>query len=134
MTFSANLDGTTILVTGASSGLGAHFTHVLAKAGAHVIATARRRDLLETLVRGIPNATAEILDVTDPVSVKHALARLGPDRAIGRVEGGAAILVEMKVLGRESAHEKTHAFKVMARSYPRAKWMDKIFKSGDVDE
>ncbi|HEX8955248.1 MAG TPA: hypothetical protein VF798_03185 [Burkholderiaceae bacterium] len=63
-----------------------------------------------------------------------ALARLGPDRAIGRVEGGAAILVEMKALGRESAHEKTNAFKVMARSHPRAKWVDKIFKSGDVDE
>ena len=63
-----------------------------------------------------------------------ALTRLGPDRAIGRVEGGAAILVEMKVLGRDSAHEKTNAFKVVARSHPKGNWVGKIFKSGDGDE
>jgi NAD(P)-dependent dehydrogenase (short-subunit alcohol dehydrogenase family) len=43
------LDGKVALVTGASSGLGARFVEVLCEAGAHVIATARRRDRLEKL-------------------------------------------------------------------------------------
>ena len=63
-----------------------------------------------------------------------ALARLGPDRAIGRVEGGAAILVEMKVLSRDSAHEKANTFKTIARAQTKGNWVGKIFRSGDVDE
>ena len=65
---------------------------------------------------------------------EEALPRLGVDRAIGRVEGAAAILVGMEVLSRESAREKTNTFKVLARSQPKANWVGKIFKSGDVDE
>lgn len=41
-----NLDGQTALVTGASSGLGAHFAKTLARAGANVIIAARRLDAL----------------------------------------------------------------------------------------
>ncbi len=43
------LDGRVALVTGASGGLGARFARVLHASGAHVIATARRGDLLEEL-------------------------------------------------------------------------------------
>ena len=43
------LDGRIALVTGASSGLGARFARVLHEAGAFVVATARRADLLEEL-------------------------------------------------------------------------------------
>ncbi len=43
------LDGRIALVTGASSGLGARFASVLHDAGALVLATARRSDLLEQL-------------------------------------------------------------------------------------
>ncbi|HEY8023880.1 MAG TPA: hypothetical protein VIF60_04900 [Burkholderiaceae bacterium] len=63
-----------------------------------------------------------------------SIQRLGPDRAIGRVEGAAAVLVGMEVLSRESAREKTNAFKVLARSAPKGKWTDKIFKGSDPDE
>jgi NAD(P)-dependent dehydrogenase (short-subunit alcohol dehydrogenase family) len=45
------LDGRVALVTGASTGLGARFARVLHGAGAHVMATARRADLLDQLVR-----------------------------------------------------------------------------------
>jgi len=65
---------------------------------------------------------------------ESSIQRLGPDRAIGRVEGAAAILVGMEVMGRESAREKTKDFKVLARSAPKSKWTDKIFKASDVDE
>jgi len=43
------LDGRVALVTGASSGLGARFARVLHEAGANVLATARRGDLLDGL-------------------------------------------------------------------------------------
>jgi NAD(P)-dependent dehydrogenase (short-subunit alcohol dehydrogenase family) len=45
------LDGRVALVTGASAGLGARFARVLQRAGAHVLATARRGDLLDDLAR-----------------------------------------------------------------------------------
>lgn len=68
-----NLDGKRALVTGASSGLGQHFSHVLARAGASVTLAARRLDRVrneaEALVgRGFQAEAAE-LDVTDPSSV-----------------------------------------------------------------
>ena len=68
-----SLKGKVALVTGASSGLGRHFAHVLANAGAHVLASARRQDRLVALCEEIGQtggkATAVALDVTDPKSV-----------------------------------------------------------------
>ncbi len=65
------LSGKTALVTGASSGLGAHFARVLAGQGAAVTCAARRTDRLEALVAEIgQGARAVAMDVTDPESVK----------------------------------------------------------------
>lgn len=44
-----------------------------------------------------------------------AQAHLGEDKALGRVEGGAAILVGMHVMTREAAKQKTEAFRQQAR-------------------
>ncbi|MEU6378864.1 SDR family oxidoreductase [Streptomyces sp. NPDC046909] len=49
-----SLRGRTAVVTGASSGLGARFTTVLAAAGAHVLAAARRLDRLKELAHEDP--------------------------------------------------------------------------------
>ncbi len=65
---------------------------------------------------------------------EKSVPRLGPDRAIGRVEGAAAVLVSMEVLSRETAKEKTNAFKVTARNTPKGNWVGKIFKSADIEE
>ena len=71
------LDGKVALVTGASSGLGEHFAHLLAGAGAHVLVAARRTDKLHTLINEIRlaggQADAVALDVTDQASVRNAL-------------------------------------------------------------
>lgn len=71
------MDGKTVLVTGASSGLGRHFATVLAKAGAAVAVAARRRERLETLVAELNDTGARAhavdMDVTDRKSVTHAL-------------------------------------------------------------
>lgn len=70
------LTGKTALVTGASSGLGAHFARVLAAQGAAVTAAARRVDRLDNLCAEIAqvggSATALAMDVTDTESVRAA--------------------------------------------------------------
>lgn len=69
--------GKSALVTGASSGLGAHFAQVLAGQGARVTLAARRTARLGALCDDIVAAGggAEVLemDVTDPVSVNESL-------------------------------------------------------------
>lgn len=64
MTFSLNLSGRTALITGASSGLGAHFGRILAAHGARVALGARRVDRLAALADEIgPAAAAVRMDV-----------------------------------------------------------------------
>ena len=69
------LDNRVALVTGASAGLGARFTRVLHQAGAHVLATARRADLLDQLAREC-GERIEVMpgDIAD-ASHRQALAR-----------------------------------------------------------
>ncbi|MDR2837587.1 MAG: SDR family NAD(P)-dependent oxidoreductase, partial [Azonexus sp.] len=74
------LDGHLALVTGASSGLGRHFALTLARAGATLIAAARRSEPLAGLVAEIAalggQAYAAPLDVRDPASVKACFDRI----------------------------------------------------------
>lgn len=72
-----DLRGKTALITGASSGLGAHFAGVLADARANLILAARRADPLERIaeeVRGRSPGTVVTLslDVSDSASVAAA--------------------------------------------------------------
>ena len=72
------LTGKRVLVTGASSGLGEHFSEVLAKAGAAVTLSARRlervQEKAEALCRKGYQAEALQLDVTDNISVTMAFS------------------------------------------------------------
>lgn len=72
------LPGKTALVTGASSGLGAHFAELLARQGVAVTLAARRADRLTDLAGRIAaqggTADAIDLDVADPAAVERALA------------------------------------------------------------
>ena len=73
-----SLAGRTALVTGASSGLGAHFAQVLADAGARVVACARREERLAQVVADIAGtggeALATVMNVTERDSVDAAFA------------------------------------------------------------
>lgn len=83
-----SLAGKTALVTGASSGLGAHFATVLAAAGAKVAIAARRVDRLETLataIRAAGGVAAPVaMDVTDRGSVVSAFD--AAEKAIGPID------------------------------------------------
>ena len=70
------LDGRVALVTGASAGLGARFARVLQRAGAHVLATARRGDLLDDLARECGEIETIAGDITDAHHRQAVVERL----------------------------------------------------------
>ena len=83
MTLPFSLTGRTALITGASSGLGAHFAKLYAAAGAQVVLAARRTDRIAALSAEIgPAAYAVEMDVTSEASIAAAFAAgeaaLGP--------------------------------------------------------
>jgi 3-hydroxy acid dehydrogenase / malonic semialdehyde reductase len=86
------LDGTTAIVTGASSGIGAATARLLAAEGARVVGGARRVERLETDV-------ALELDVTDPASCERFVEQAGPADILVNAAGLA--------LGREPFSEST---------------------------
>jgi len=75
---SADIKGKRVLVTGASSGLGAHFARVLAGEGAHVVAAARRLERLEALARDCADLPGKVvplaLDVGSVSAIEAGLA------------------------------------------------------------
>ncbi|AQA18936.1 2-deoxy-D-gluconate 3-dehydrogenase [Halioglobus japonicus] len=107
-----SLEGKVALVTGASSGLGAHFGRVLAAAGAQVVLAARRQEKLEALVDDIAagggRAIAVSMDVTDPDSVSGALQHI--EASVGTIDilvnnaGVAASRYSLKVSEEDFDH------------------------------
>ena len=83
----------TILVTGASSGLGAHFAQLLAGDGARVILAARSAEAVADRAAAIRDAgglaQAVAMDVTDPASVAAAVAQI--DGTLDAVVNNAGI-------------------------------------------
>ncbi len=75
------LDGKVVILTGASSGLGARFARVCDAAGASVVLAARRLERLEVLANDLTNAVAVRADFsTDeaaPACVEAALSQFG---------------------------------------------------------
>jgi 3-hydroxy acid dehydrogenase/malonic semialdehyde reductase len=71
----------TVLITGASSGIGAACARQLAETGARLILAARRHDKLAALAQTLDSATTRLLplDVCQPEAVAAAIAGLPPD-------------------------------------------------------
>lgn len=56
-----------------------------------------------------------------------AIARLGAEKAIGRVEGATAMLVGLEVMDRVTAKKRTSAFSAQARAVRKSGWVGKMF-------
>jgi len=97
------LAGRRALVTGASSGLGAHFARLLAAQGAEVTAAARRHDRVEALAAGIAAsggaAEALRLDVADAADVARTLE----GRVFDIVVNNAGVTVTASALEHDAA-------------------------------
>ncbi len=79
------MKGQTILITGATAGIGRHAALALSAKGHRVIASGRNRDALETLHTQAPQIDILPLDVTDVTSVADAVLevdRLTDNRGI----------------------------------------------------
>jgi len=74
MTDLIDLAGQTVIVTGASSGIGAATARQLHEAGAHPVLAARRADRLAALSDELGGALAVPTDVTDPAQVANLVA------------------------------------------------------------
>ncbi len=93
------LDARVVVVTGASSGLGARFATTLAGAGARLVLAARRLERIEALAAEIADAGGEAVaiacDVTDDSSVEALIA--GATERFGRLDvlvNNAGVAVE----------------------------------------
>jgi len=72
-----SLEGRTALVTGASSGLGLHFSRVLHEAGASVVLAARRVDRIEAEASRLGSRALAIpMDVADEASIKRGFEEI----------------------------------------------------------
>lgn len=75
-----DITGKRILITGASSGFGAHFARALAERGADLVLAARRADKLERTAEEIRNlgrdAVVVPMDVANPASVEAAFQHM----------------------------------------------------------
>lgn len=102
-----HLDGKIALITGASSGLGAHFAHLLARHGAHVALAARRVERLEEA-----KARIEAQGGTARVYAFDATRKDAPDALFGslRTDGFApSILINAAGVNRPGRAERNTA-------------------------
>lgn len=109
------LSGRTVLVVGASSGLGAEAASALASAGANVGLVARRRDRLaaiaDDLRSGGVRAHATVADVTDRASMQHAIEEV--EQELGNI-WGLVYAAGVAPLGRAERHRREDWDRVVA--------------------
>ncbi len=93
------LDGKVVIITGASSGLGARFARVCDAAGASLVLAARRVERLESLANGLSNAVVVRADLAHdeavPAIIEAALSEFG---AIDVVVNNAGISRTVKAV------------------------------------
>lgn len=92
-----DLDGAVVLITGASSGIGAATARAAAAAGARVVLTARREARISALAQELDDALALPCDVTDRGQVESAVKA-----AVGRF-GRVDVLVNNAGQGLQAA-------------------------------
>nr|WP_262407792.1 SDR family NAD(P)-dependent oxidoreductase [Stenotrophomonas sp. PS02300] len=74
-----NLAGRTVIVTGASGGIGVALCHALVQAGASIMAVGRNRSRLTTLAAALPAGRVHtvVADLSAPLGRSHLIAAIG---------------------------------------------------------
>lgn len=130
-----NLQGKKILITGASSGIGKATAEMAAKAGAVVVLTARREDLLKTIVEQIEgiNNLFYAGDVTD----ESFLTTLLHDATLDQVpfdgfvhSAGTEVTMPLKLLSKVSLEKGMNVNALAAFSISRLLMQKGKFNSG----
>ena len=119
-----NVAGKRIVITGASSGLGAHFARVFHDAGADIALLARRKDRLQALAQDLTSSgggkvvVAEC-DVLDAAAVKTAFACVHHDL------GGIDVLINNAGVTRQAPALKQTAddFDAVLNTNLRGAWL-----------
>jgi NADP-dependent 3-hydroxy acid dehydrogenase YdfG len=96
-----DINGAVVLVTGASSGIGAATAREVSRAGARVVLVARREERIEQLADELGEAIAVRCDVTDPAQVAEAVN--AATNAYGRID----VLVNNAGQGLTASVEET---------------------------
>jgi hypothetical protein len=113
-----DLHGQVALVTGASSGIGAFVSELLARSGARVALAARRLERLRALAERIRNAGGTALpvqlDVSDPAAIEPAVAHveiaLGPISIL--INNAGAYLLKDALSATAEDIDRLHAVNV----------------------
>lgn len=117
---SSPLEGRTVLVTGASSGIGEATAHAAARRGAHVLLVARRAAELERVQRAIADeggrASSYVADLADGESVDALVERLLAEHGVvDYVVNNAGRSIRRSL---ELTHDRFHDFeRMMAVNY-----------------
>ena len=105
-------DGRTIVVTGATSGIGLQTARILAAFGAHVVLAVRNPDKGEAVARELTGSTeVRRLDVSDLASVRRFAKETGPVDVLVNNAGIMAVPFARTTDGFESQRMKVASMK-----------------------
>lgn len=93
------------------------------------------REVANSAGVGITRQAQHVLKESYERLIDHctkSIASLGPERAIGRAEGAAAVLVSAEAMDAKTAQTRTEEFKVRARS-GKHHWVDRLFHLNDKE-
>ena len=96
-----DIKGTSAIVTGAASGLGAATARALADAGAYVVAL----DLAFDGIEPVAGVTQHLTDVTDAIQVRRAVAEAATAAPLRIAVNCAGIGPSARIVGRAGVHD-----------------------------
>ncbi len=111
------LEGKSVVVTGASSGMGKAIVELFAREGANVVAVARRQSRLEELAASLQDAPGKVLPYVGDVSAKetnegmidYAIAQFG---RLDILVNNAGVMDDMSPIGDVTDERFDHVMKI----------------------
>ena len=127
-----------IVVTGASSGMGKAIVELFAREGANIIAVARRKDRLDALVESLQNAPGKVVPFAGDISVQETM-EAAIDLAVkefGRLDvlvNNAGVIDDMSPIGDVVNEKIEQVFRVNVYGpmYSMRKAVQVFLKQGD---